>query len=212
MVVLKFLDLSQNLLNGMIPKSLESFVDLECNNFSYNGLPDGGPLKKFTAESFMHNEALCGKPLPPCVRRRSMAKMILIKCILLIFVSTILVVACIVLVCHKKKGVERELESNLSTLGVPRRISYYELERETNGFSESNLLGRGSFGSVYQGMLSSGKIVAVKGIDLNMEATSMSFDAECNAMRNLRHRNLAEIICRCSNVDFKSLVMEFMSN
>jgi LRR receptor-like serine/threonine-protein kinase FLS2 len=45
-----------------------------------------------------------------------------------------------------------------------------------------------------------------------LEATSRSFDAECNAMRNLRHRNLVQVISSCSNDDFKSLVMEFMSN
>ncbi|KAI5447713.1 hypothetical protein KIW84_015242, partial [Lathyrus oleraceus] len=42
--------------------------------------------------------------------------------------------------------------------------------------------------------------------------TSRSFDAECNAMRNLRHRNLVQVITGCSNVDFKSIVMEFMTN
>jgi LRR receptor-like serine/threonine-protein kinase FLS2 len=125
----------------------------------------------------------------------------------------ILVVACIILGIHKKKKVENPLKSDLSaTLGVPRRISYYDLVKATNGFSESNLLGRGGFGSVYQGMLSSGKMVAIKVLDLTMEATSRSFDAECNAMRNLRHRNLVQVISSCSNDDFKSLVMEFMSN
>jgi LRR receptor-like serine/threonine-protein kinase FLS2 len=65
---------------------------------------------------------------------------------------------------------------------------------------------------VYQGKLPDGEIVAVKVIDLQSEEKSRSFDAECNAMRNLRHRNLVKIISSCSNLDFKSLVMEFMSN
>ncbi|XP_039685023.1 probable LRR receptor-like serine/threonine-protein kinase At3g47570 [Medicago truncatula] len=82
----------------------------------------------------------------------------------------------------------------------------------TNGFNERKLLGRGSFGSVYQGELPDGEIIAVKVFDLQSEAKSKSFDAECNAMRNLRHRNLVKIISSCSNLDFKSLVMEFMSN
>ncbi|GAU10173.1 hypothetical protein TSUD_423890, partial [Trifolium subterraneum] len=95
---------------------------------------------------------------------------------------------------------------------VPRRISYYELVKATNGFSESNLLGKGGFGSVYQGILSSGEMVAIKVLDLTLEATSRSFDAKCIAMRNLQHRNLVQVISSCSNDDFKSLVMEFMSN
>ncbi|KAI5419871.1 hypothetical protein KIW84_043865 [Lathyrus oleraceus] len=55
-------------------------------------------------------------------------------------------------------------------------------------------------------------MIAVKVIDLQSEEKSRTFDAECNAMRNLRHRNLVKIISSCSNLNFKSLVMEFMSN
>ncbi|XP_039687384.1 receptor kinase-like protein Xa21 [Medicago truncatula] len=223
MLSLNFLDLSQNFITGVIPESLVSLSYLKYMNLSYNRLqgeiPDGGPFNKFTAQSFMHNEALCGSArleVPPCdkqSRKKSMKKMLLIKILLPIIVIAILVVLCIILLMHKKKKVENPLEMGLSTdLGVPRRISYYELVQATNGFSESNLLGKGGFGSVYQGMLSTGKMVAIKVLDLNMEATSRSFDAECNAMRILRHRNLVEVITSCSNKDFKSLVMEFMSN
>ena len=220
MLSLKFLDLSHNLLTGVIPKSLESLADLQSINFSYNMLqgeiPDGGHFKKFTAQAFMHNEALCGDPLlqvPLCDKhvRKSIAKTLLIKCMLPIIVSSILVAECII-VLRKRKKVENRLESDLSTIGDPRRISYYELVQATSGFSEINLLGKGGFGSVYQGLLSNGEMVAVKVIDLNFKATSRSFDVECNAMRNLRHRNLVDIISSCSNVDFKSLVMKFMSN
>ncbi|PNX79594.1 LRR receptor-like kinase resistance protein, partial [Trifolium pratense] len=224
MLSLSFLDFSQNLITGVIPKSLESLSYLKYINLSYNRLqgeiPDGGPFKSFTAQSFMHNDALCGSPrleVPPCdkqIRKKAKTKMVLIICITSTFVLLgILVGACIILRRHKRKKVENPHKSDLSaTLGAPRRISYYELVKATNGFSESNLLGRGGFGSVYQGILSSGKMVAIKVLDLTLEATSRSFDAECNAMRNLRHRNLVQVIGSCSNDDFKSLVMEFMSN
>jgi len=220
LVSLSFLDLSHNLLIGVIPKSLESLAYLESINFSYNMLqgeiPDGGQFKNFTAQSFLHNEALCGSPhlqVPPCNQHRKKSKMLPIICISsIIVVLGVLVAACIIVRIHKRRNLENPLERGLSTIGVPRRVSYYELVQATNGFSESNLLGRGGFGSVYQGMLSSGKMIAIKVLDLTMEATSRSFDAECNAMRNLRHRNLVQIISSCSNPDFKSLVLEFMSN
>jgi len=223
MVSLISLDLSQNMLTGVIPKSLESLVYLQNINFSYNRLqgeiPDGGHFKNFTAQSFMHNDALCGDPhlqVPLCgkqVEKWSMEKKLILKCILPIVVSAILVVACIILLKHnKRRKNENTLERGLSTFGAPRRISYYELVQATNGFNESNFLGRGGFGSVYLGKLLDGEMIAVKVIDLQSEAKSKSFDAECNAMRNLRHRNLVMIISSCSNLDFKSLVMEFMSN
>ncbi|RHN41148.1 putative protein kinase RLK-Pelle-LRR-XII-1 family [Medicago truncatula] len=223
MVSLISLDLSENMLTGVIPKSLESLLYLQNINFSYNRLqgeiPDGGRFKNFTAQSFMHNDALCGDPrlqVPTCgkqVKKWSMEKKLILKCILPIVVSAILVVACIILLKHnKRRKNENTLERGLSTLGAPRRISYYELLQATNGLNESNFLGRGGFGSVYQGKLLDGEMIAVKVIDLQSEAKSKSFDVECNAMRNLRHRNLVKIISSCSNLDFKSLVMEFMSN
>ncbi|QHO14682.1 putative LRR receptor-like serine/threonine-protein kinase [Arachis hypogaea] len=221
MVSLSSLDLSRNLLSGAIPKSLESLVYLKYINLSYNKLqgeiPNDGPFVNFTAQSFMHNEALCGNPrllVPPCSkkdRQRSRTMLLLLKCIPPIVVSIILVVAFIVVLQCKRKNVKTRHERNSSTLET-RRLSYYELVRATNGFSESNLIGKGGFGSVYQGKLSGGLIVAIKVLDLDSEETAHSFEVECNAMRNLRHRNLVKIISSCSNDDFKSLVMEFMPN
>ncbi|WJX87985.1 non-specific serine/threonine protein kinase [Trifolium repens] len=220
MVGLMSLDLSQNMITGVIPKSLESLSCLQNINLSYNRLqgeiPDGGPFKNFTAQSFMHNEALCGNhrlQVPQCdkqAKKMSMENKVLLKCILPIVVSAILVVAIIILL--KPKKVENTLERGLSTFGAPRRISYYELVQATNGFNESNLLGKGGFGSVYKGKLPDGEMIAVKVIDLQSNVKSKSFDTECNAMKNLRHRNLVKIISGCSNLDFKALVMEFMSN
>ncbi|WJX87998.1 hypothetical protein P8452_70128 [Trifolium repens] len=224
MVSLISLDLSQNMLTGVIPKSLESLIQLQNINFSYNRLqgeiPDGGILKNFTAKSFMHNEALCGNRclhVPLCdnnqVKKSSMENKLLLKCIIPIVVSTILNVASIIILkVKKRKKVANTLERGLSTLGAPRRISYYELVQATNGFNESNLLGKGGFGSVYQGKLPDGEMIAVKVIDLQSDVKSKSFDTECNAMKNLRHRNLVKIISGCSNLDFKALVMEFMPN
>ncbi|KAL5063094.1 hypothetical protein RYX36_024831 [Vicia faba] len=222
MVGLISLDLSQNMLTGVIPKSLTSLLYLQNINFSYNSLqgeiPDGGLFKTLTAQSFIHNEALCGNPrlqVPLCakqVRKISRKKKLLLKCTIPLVLLTVFVVACIILIKHKSKKVENNLEKGLSTLGGQRRISYYELVQATNGFNEGNLLGKGGFGSVYQGKLLDGEMIAVKVIDLQSEEKSKSFDAECNSMRNLRHRNLVKIISSCSNLDFKSLVMEFMSN
>ena len=49
MASLEFLDLSQNNLSGMIPKSLEKLRYLKYLNVSFNGLqgeiPSGGPCK-----------------------------------------------------------------------------------------------------------------------------------------------------------------------
>ncbi|KAI9072556.1 hypothetical protein K1719_045487 [Acacia pycnantha] len=137
--------------------------------------------------------------------------MLIIKFLLPITV-VILIVLGIVFLRHKRDDDNYSTTSNLVNLDVPTRISYYELLHGTNGFDESNLLGSGSFGSVYKATLSNEEIVAVKVFNSDMEEASRSFDIECVAMRNLRHRNLIKIISSCSNDHFKSLIMEFMEN
>ncbi|CAK9135775.1 unnamed protein product [Ilex paraguariensis] len=89
---------------------------------------------------------------------------------------------------------------------------------ESEQFSPKNLIGVGSFGSVYKGILDEGGLtIAVKVLDVMRHGASKSFMAECEALRNIRHRNLLKIITSCSSVDFqgndfKVLVYEFMPN
>ncbi|KAK2988246.1 hypothetical protein RJ640_000007 [Escallonia rubra] len=82
----------------------------------------------------------------------------------------------------------------------------------TNGFSESNLVGSGSFGSVYRGVLSDGIVVAIKVFRLNQEKALKSFETECEVIHNIRHRNLTKVITSCSNLDFRVVVLEYMPN
>ncbi|KAK2999489.1 hypothetical protein RJ639_024066, partial [Escallonia herrerae] len=98
------------------------------------------------------------------------------------------------------------------------KVSYARLFKATDGFLWANLIGAGSFGSVYKGILDQeGGFVAVKVLNLQIGGSSKSCTAECEAMRNVRHRNLVKIITSCSSADFqgndfKALVFEFMPN
>ncbi|CAL5417241.1 unnamed protein product [Camellia sinensis] len=92
------------------------------------------------------------------------------------------------------------------------------LLKATNGFSEANLIGVGSYASVYKGILDHVHMVAaVKVLNLQTRRTSKSFMLECKALRAIRDRNLLKILGVCSSVDFhgnefKALVHEFMAN
>ncbi|XP_060667861.1 receptor kinase-like protein Xa21 [Ziziphus jujuba] len=116
---------------------------------------------------------------------------------------------------------KRRKSTNLGfTFGISLlKVSYDDLFKATDGFSEANLIGAGSFGSVYKGILSQpeAQVVAVKVLKLETSRASKSFIAECKALKRMKHRNLVRIITACSSIDFqgndfKALIYEFMVN
>lgn len=59
--------------------------------------------------------------------------------------------------------------------------------------------------------------MAVKVFDLSQVGASKTFVTECEALRNVRHRNLIRVVTCCASVDargddFRALVFEFMAN
>lgn len=118
--------------------------------------------------------------------------------------------------CIKKKKKEKSSEPMLTESFE--KISYETLFKATEGFSSQNLIGTGSFASVYKGVVDeNGSTVAIKVLDLQRRGASKSFIAECEALRHIRHRNLVKVITCCSSLDFqgndfKALVYDFMPN
>ncbi|KAK2662055.1 hypothetical protein Ddye_000629 [Dipteronia dyeriana] len=220
---LEFLDLSNNNLSGVIPSALEALKYLNYLNLSFNQLegriPTQGPFANFSGNSFMKNHALCGLPeqqVPSCKRSthpRSRINLVLAISLPLTFI-VFLTLVIVLSVCRKRRSIQPPNNSDIdvSRRAIWRRISRQELVRATNGFSESNLLGKGSFGSVFKGRFLDGMEIAVKVFHMQFERSLKSFDVECEVMSGIRHRNLVKIISCCTTEDFKSLVLEYMPN
>ncbi|KAH6775006.1 hypothetical protein C2S52_012567 [Perilla frutescens var. hirtella] len=219
---LQGLDLSNNNLSGVIPRALEDLLFLQYFDVSYNRLegeiPNEGSFANFTAQSFVHNHALCGIArfqVPPCSKNLGSRKklgVLFLKYILPCFVSAIILAIILLFLIRKRvKKNNPTLPENL--LGISwRRISYEELICCTSEFSETNLLGRGSFGSVFKGILSDGLNIAVKVFHLELEGAMKSFDTECEILSSIRHRNLLRIVGCCSNVEFKAIILAYKPN
>ncbi|KAK2978935.1 hypothetical protein RJ640_002476 [Escallonia rubra] len=213
------LDLSHNNLSGVIPKSLEALSHLRYFNISFNNLsgeiPSGGPFVNFTSQSFVSNEALCGLTQFGVLECRAVRSRT-IKTVLIIFVLsaislTVLLMIVLFVLIRRRKGKKVPTEDDMQLI-VHQRITYHEIFEATNGFEESNLIGSGSFGSVYKGVTSDGMVVAIKVFKLHTEKALKSFETECEVLRNIRHRNLTKVITSCSSLDFRALVLEYMSN
>jgi LRR receptor-like serine/threonine-protein kinase FLS2 len=220
---LDVLNLSYNNLSGVIPKSLEALLYLKYLNLSFNKLsgeiPSSGPFSNFTVKSFLGNKALCGNPIfgvlpcPSLNSKESKVKQSLLKYFLPTIASIILCLA-LVYMLRRHRESKIKLPSLFSTLSLSkhRMVSYQELCQGTNNFCESNLLGVGGFGSVYEGVLFDKTVVAIKVLNLQLAGSFKSFDAECKVLRTIRHRNLVKVISTCSNPEFRALVLQYMSN
>ncbi|XP_048133468.1 putative receptor-like protein kinase At3g47110 [Rhodamnia argentea] len=220
---LDFLDLSYNELSDAIPESMEGLTYLQQLNLSFNKLsgkiPNGGPFGNFSALSFIGNEALCGNAtfqVPPCHvngKKSSRDKRLRLLYIMLPIVSAILLVSVICFFRKRQNTGKKPAVSVENPPGIDHpTISYQELCLGTNNFSESNLLGVGSFSSVYKGTLANGADVAVKVLNLHIEGALKSFDAECEVFRKIRHWNLVKVITTCTNADMRALVLQYVPN
>uniref|UniRef100_A0A0D3HMU9 non-specific serine/threonine protein kinase n=1 Tax=Oryza barthii TaxID=65489 RepID=A0A0D3HMU9_9ORYZ len=225
---LQVLNLSRNNLAGPIPASLGSLQLLEQLDLSFNHLkgevPTKGIFRNVTAMRIDGNPELCGGVLElhllacPIMAINSSKKhehSIVKKVVIPIASIVSLAIVISVMVFCKGKQKENGLSLPSFDSKFP-KVSYRDLSRATEGFSGSNLIGKGRYSSVYQAILFPDRtMVAVKVFSLETRGAQKSFIAECNVLRNLRHRNLVPILTACSSIDpkgndFKALVYKFM--
>ncbi|WOL05773.1 receptor-like serine/threonine-protein kinase ALE2 [Canna indica] len=93
-----------------------------------------------------------------------------------------------------------------------RTFSVIELEKATEKFSSSKILGKGGFGRVYHGIMEDGVEVAVKLLTREDHSGDREFIAEIEMLSRLHHRNLVKLIGICIEGGIRCLVYEFVRN
>ncbi|KAF2928132.1 hypothetical protein DAI22_06g256300 [Oryza sativa Japonica Group] len=221
---LETLDLSSNNLSGQIPTSLADITMLHSLNLSFNSfvgeVPTIGAFAAASGISIQGNAKLCGGipdlHLPRCCPLLENRKHFPVLPISVSLAAALAILSSLYLLITWHKRTKKGAPSRTSMKGHP-LVSYSQLVKATDGFAPTNLLGSGSFGSVYKGKLNIQDHVAVKVLKLENPKALKSFTAECEALRNMRHRNLVKIVTICSSIDnrgndFKAIVYDFMPN
>ncbi|BFG24861.1 hypothetical protein CerSpe_111350 [Prunus speciosa] len=224
---LESFDVSGNHLSGRIPLSLNKSRTLTYLNLSFNNfegrIPSGGIFESVSYSSFLGNQHLCGpvavKSACPQKNRLFRSRIFLIIFTLVIFISTSLsIICCVIAFRHIKALISAQRTETAIKPAQPElvhnfpRVTYRDLSDATSGFDDQRLLGMGSYGHVYRGVLPDGTTIAVKVLHLQSGNSTKSFTRECQVLRQIRHRNLIRIITACSLPDFKAIVLPYMAN
>ncbi|XP_031272417.1 LEAF RUST 10 DISEASE-RESISTANCE LOCUS RECEPTOR-LIKE PROTEIN KINASE-like 2.4 [Pistacia vera] len=111
----------------------------------------------------------------------------------------------------KKTENNKTVEGFIKNYGslAPRRYSYYDVKKMTTSFRDK--LGQGGFGDVYKGILSDGRLVAVKVLK-ESKGNGEEFINEVVSMSRTSHVNIVASLGFCFEKKKRALIYEFMSN
>ncbi|KAL5576310.1 hypothetical protein UlMin_018009 [Ulmus minor] len=238
---LNVLKLDHNQLSGSLPMELGLLHRIKSFSVANNQLSGELPhsYTNITEGNYANNPGLCGGPLEPCQHKKDPFKnsfkfgfgtgylVSVIAVLLCCYVPCLqLKTPTMIMVLSMLEKKDKRDEANrlipLSTLehkkqiipGFERlvnKISFTQLRRATNNFSEDNVIGVGKTGTVYRATLPNGSFLAVRRLHDSQEDQSQLV-SELLTLARLKHDNLIPLLGFCLQNNERLLVYKYMSN
>ncbi|KAM1003587.1 hypothetical protein ACFX15_003638 [Malus domestica] len=234
LVSLQILDLQNNTLQGIVPDSLGELEELHLLNLENNKLQGTLPLS-LNRESLeirtsgnlclSFSTMSCNDPssnssieapqvtLFPRKKHTEHSRVaIILGAIGGALLALAIFVFLLVFLHVKKRRTEMTCAAravaDMRNWNAARVFTYKEIKAATNKFKE--VLGRGSFGCVYLGKLSDGKMVAVKVRFDKSQLGADSFINEVRLLSGISHQNLVGLEGFCHEAKQQILVYEYL--
>jgi tRNA A-37 threonylcarbamoyl transferase component Bud32 len=196
-------------------------ISLSQVNVSFNELsgqlPAGnwGKLAEKSPDAFLGNAQLCIQPgNAPCSKNQSQRNRrrnthIIVALLLSTFVVMIAGLCVIHYIVKRSKRLSAKSGSvrNLdSTEELPEDLTYEDILRATDNWSEKYVIGKGRHGTVYRTQFAVGKQWAVKTVDLSQ----CKFPIEVKILNIVRHRNIVRMAGYCIRPNVGLILYEYM--
>ncbi|KAM2703139.1 hypothetical protein EV2_004766 [Malus domestica] len=109
---------------------------------------------------------------------------------------------------------QQKIASQGGSVETTKIFTAEELEKATNNYHESRILGEGGYGIVYKGILAAdnNKAVAIKKSKIGVPTQKEQFVNELLVLSQINHRNVVRLLGCCLELEVPLLVYEFVAH